>query len=215
MSRLWVHLCRDSNLEIILDGSNARDFQRLVLRSPQPQQVTLFCEEVRAMVSTGCSITEELRCSEVPFLVMWNDVKRCDTLDLIALDSQSKFICCHIQVGYVTPLTFSSQVGYGAFYFWYDGRNYMPKVLVLGRDVVPHFLVFDEHLVHFFAVFLRNRGPLAIFPLGSPGERDLHLCLCLWSTGLHSAWGREIRDLNTLPETTMVAPEKMLSQKGK
>lgn len=79
----------------------------------------------------------------------------------------------------MTPLTFSSQVGYGAFYFWYGGRNYMPKVLVLGRDVVPHFLVFDEHLVHLFAVFLGGPRAACYFSLGSPGERDLHLCLCL------------------------------------
>ena len=34
-----------------------------------------------------------------------------------------------------------------------------------GRDVVPHFLVFNAHLVHFFAFFFFGGGGLAIFSL--------------------------------------------------
>lgn len=137
-------------------------------------------------------------------------MKRCETLDLIALDSQSKFICCHIQVGYVTPLTFSSQVGYGA---WYGGRNYMPKVLVLGRDVVPHFLVFCISLPFFWG----DRGPLAIFPLDLQESEIFTYVFAFDQRGFTQleVERSETWDLNTIPETSMVAPEKMLSQKGK
>ena len=93
----------------------SRNFQRLVLRRfPQPQHVTLYL-----WGSEGYGVHRVLHHWRVTLFrgAIFGECKRCETMWNLGSDSfrfTVEVYCCHIQVGYVTPLTFSSQVGYGA-----------------------------------------------------------------------------------------------------
>lgn len=63
--------------------------------------------------------------------------------------------------------------------------------------------------------FWGDRGPLAIFPLDLQESEIFTYVFAFDQRGFTQLEVERSETLNTLPETSMVAPEKMLSQKGK